>query len=150
MLPRPSIRRKYPFRDGSDAGRLYFRPRYAVRDGRPVALRSLDDGLVYPGTVMLLAIAIALLLARRSIHLVGFDMGAGPDGYSRMTVNAPAADPDRFSAATIEWFLAEFRREGEARGVEIWNHSPYAPERMLLRHQPVGQRHDGRAGDGRP
>jgi len=133
MLPRPSIRRKYPFRDGPDAGRLYFRPRYAVRDGRPVALSSLDDGLVYPGTVMLLGIAIALLLARKRIHLVGFDMGAGPGGYSSMTVNAPAADPDRFSAETIEWFLAEFRRQGEGGGVEIWNHSPYAPERILLR-----------------
>jgi hypothetical protein len=133
ILPRPSIRRKYPFRDGPEAGRLYFRPRYAVRNGRPVALDSLDDGLVYPGTVMLLAIAIALLLARKSIHLVGFDMGAGPGDYSRMTDNAAVTNPDRFSLETIELFLAEFRRQGDARGIGIYNHSPYAPERVLLR-----------------
>jgi len=133
ILPKPSIRRKYPFRDGPDAGRLYFRPRYAVRGGRPVALGSLDDGLAYPATVMLLAIAIALLLARKSIHLVGFDMGAGPDDYSKMTINAPVTNEDRFPVETIEWFLAEFRRQGDAKGVEIWNHSPYAPERILLR-----------------
>jgi hypothetical protein len=133
ILPKPSIRRKYPFRDGASAGRLYFRPRYAFLRGKPVALNSLDEGLVYPGTVMLLAIAIALLLARKSIHVVGFDMGAGPEKYSRMTTNAAVTNPDRFSAATIELFLAEFRRQGQAKGVAIYNHSPYAPERILLR-----------------
>jgi len=98
-----------------------------------VALSSLDDGLTYPATVMLPAIAIALLLARRSVHLVGFDMGAGPGDYSSRTMNAAVTNADRFPLETIEWFLAEFRRQADAKGVEIYNHSPYAPERVLLR-----------------
>jgi hypothetical protein len=133
ILPKPSIRRKYPFRDGSHSGRLYFRPRYAVRAGKPVTLRSIDDGLVYPATAMLLGIAIALLLARKGVHLVGFDMGAGPGGYSRKTINPNSSDPHRFPVKTIEHFLAGFREEGEAKGLDIFNHSPYAPERILLR-----------------
>ena len=156
VLPKLSIRRLYPFRDGPGAGRLYFRPRYAVRDGKPVALRSLDDGLIYPATVMLLGIAVALLIARKGVHLVGFDMGAGPAAYSTKTVNSEVANPGRFPVQTIEWFLAEFRRQAEAKGVDICNHSPYAPEGVLRRSMHAGddpgtaacRRRDGR--DARP
>jgi len=145
ILPKPTFRRKYPFRDGPTAGRLHFRPSYAWRNGKPLLLHSIDDGFIYPATTMLLAIAESLLLARRSIHVLGFDMGVGPQGasnnYSKKTINLSTVGPDQFPCETIEIFLAEFVRAARLKGVKIYNYSPYAPERILIRkvaHDAVG------------
>ena len=139
ILPRPVFREKYPTRGDPASSRLYLRPRLAGFDGEPLVTDPLSRRCIYPVSVMLLAIAVALRIAIREIHLIGFDMGYGPtDSSSNYSIavanNAPTA-PSRFPLQHIERYLLAFRQAAEMRSVQIYNHSPYAPERILARRE---------------
>ncbi len=139
ILPRPVFREKYPTRGDPVSNRLYLRPRLAGYDGEPLVADPLSCRCIYPMSVMLLAIAVALRLAIREIHLIGFDMGSGPaESLSNYSVavasNAPTA-PTRFPVQHIERYLLAFRQAAEMRSIRIFNHSPYAQESILSRRE---------------
>lgn len=137
FLAKPIFRAKFPTKGEVAGDRLYLRPRLAGFDGSPLVLTSLDDGFVYPVSVMLLAIAIALMIAHDEVHLLGFDMGYGPadskNNYSAFVGSQTSTTPDRFPVHAVERYLDAFRRQAEATNRQIYNHSPYAPETVLDR-----------------
>ncbi|MBZ9678119.1 hypothetical protein [Mesorhizobium sp. ES1-1] len=137
FLAAPIFRAKFPTKEQAAKDRLYFRPRLAGFDGQPLVLASLNDGCVYPVSVMLLAIAIALMIAQDEVHLLGFDMGHGPaeakNNYSAFVKSKTATGPDRFPVHAVERYLKAFREQAETTNRQIYNHSPYAPETVLLR-----------------
>ncbi len=132
FLPGPVFRPKYPTKGEPPGRRLYLRPRLAGYGGAPIVLRTLDDASVYPVSVMLLAIAIALMIARQDIHLVGFDMGHGPaeNGYAKLVGSQSSTSPDRYPETAIKTYLDAFREEATQRGLSLFQHSPYAPKMM--------------------
>ncbi len=137
IVPRPVFREKYPTRGDPVSNRLYLRPRLAGFDGEPLVVDPFSQRCIYPISVMLLAITVALGLATREIHLIGFDMGSGPassaSNYSIAVAGAASTGPSRFPVQHIERYLLAFRQAAETKGLQIYNHSPYAPERVLAR-----------------
>jgi hypothetical protein len=142
LVPKAIYRPKYPTLDAPATGRLYLRPKLAGYDSCPMVMQTIEDGFIYPASVMLFAIAIASMLAKREIHLVGFDMGVGPtnnfNGYSALISSVGKTGPDRFPRDAIEKYLAALRDAAASKGIEIYNHSPYSPERILKRAPAEG------------
>jgi hypothetical protein len=137
LVPKATFRPKYPTMGEPRTGRLYLRPKLAGYGGCPMVMRSIDEGFIYPASVMLFAISVAAMLAEREIHLVGFDMGVGPadnaNGYSALVRDARTTGPDRYPQAVIEAYLSALKDHAASQGVEIYNHSPFSPERILNR-----------------
>jgi hypothetical protein len=137
ILPAPVFREKYPTRCDPVSSRLYLRPRLAGFNGAPLVVDPFASPCIYPISVMLLAIAVALGLATREIHLIGFDMGCGPAGsasnYSAAIAGTASTAPSRFPLEPIERYLRAFRDAANMRSIQLYNHSPFAPERVLPR-----------------
>jgi hypothetical protein len=137
LVPKATFRPKYPTMGEPRTGRLYLRPKLAGYASCPMVMRSIDEGFIYPASVMLFAISVATMLAEREIHLIGFDMGAGPvdnaNGYSAFVSDTRKTGPDRYPQAVIEAYLLALKEHATSRNIEIYNHSPFSPERILKR-----------------
>lgn len=119
--PRPTIRKR---KDG--AGLPNIRPAYRV-DGKfdPTVYRQKRIHL-YPDTVVVNAVALALSFYPRSIEVMGFDLPVGgePKTYSKVSSLSPDKGWPGFNRYRILKHLQSMRQWALGVGIPVKNNSP--------------------------
>lgn len=119
--PRPSIRKR---KDG--VGFPNIRPKYQVDGKFDPTVYSRKRIHIYPDTVVVNAVALALSFYPSSIEVMGFDLPVGRETkrYSKVSSLSPDKDWSGFNRARILKHLQSMRQWALGLGIPVKNNSP--------------------------